>query len=168
MQIQSNTVNNAKPAIPAKEARAYAAAAENKAGDAFPKDERLEKDAYQCEARTGESAKIAQDLAARIAQRQEQTAENSIESAPDGQPPETPAADAPHQKEPQKCTTDTDQVDDEIERLKQEAQRLKRELQKADGADKEDAERQLKQAERELAQKDNDAYRRAHAVVTNG
>lgn len=65
------------------------------------------------------------------------------------------------------CTADTGRVDGEIRRLKQQKEALERQLSsRADGAGAEELERKLARVERELAQKDNDAYRRRHAVFS--
>lgn len=70
-------------------------------------------------------------------------------------------------KKAEKCTANTDQVDREIERLKKKQAELEQRLStETDEGKKEQLERQLSQVERELRQKDNDAYRRQHAVVT--
>ena len=61
----------------------------------------------------------------------------------------------------------TDKVDREIEKLKKKQQELEQRLNtETDEAKIKDLERQLAQVERELKQKDNDTYRRQHAVYT--
>lgn len=69
---------------------------------------------------------------------------------------------------PEKCTTDTDSVDKEIEKLKEEKKQIQQQLRNVNGDEekKKELERKLAQIESELAQKDNDTYRRQHAVVT--
>lgn len=64
-------------------------------------------------------------------------------------------------------TTNTDDVDREIERLKEKQEQLARELEReSDPQRKEQLERELSQVEQELTQKDNDTYRRQHAVIS--
>jgi len=61
----------------------------------------------------------------------------------------------------------TDKVDREIEKLKKKQQELEQRLNtETDEAKIKDLEHQLAQVERELKQKDNDTYRRQHAVYT--
>ncbi len=61
----------------------------------------------------------------------------------------------------------TDKVDREIEKLKKKQQELEQRLNsETDEAKIKDLERQLAQVEQELKQKDNDTYRRQHAVYT--
>ena len=58
-------------------------------------------------------------------------------------------------------------MDREIEKLKKKQQELERQLSaETDETKIKDLERQLAQVERELKQKDNDTYRRQHAVLT--
>lgn len=65
------------------------------------------------------------------------------------------------------CTTNTDKVDDEIERLKKEREQLEQQLRSsADPGKAQELEKRLAGVENELRQKDNDAYRRQHASVT--
>ena len=64
------------------------------------------------------------------------------------------------------CTGNTDKVDREINRLKKKAEQLKQRLNSAEGKERERLERQLKDVQNELAQKDNDNYRRQHAVFS--
>ncbi len=71
-------------------------------------------------------------------------------------------------KKAEECTTNTDNVDREIEKLKEEKKQLKQQI-KAAGGDAEKIrklEKKLAQIEGELGQKDNDTYRRQHAVVS--
>ena len=82
--------------------------------------------------------------------------------AKDVQPKEEPA------KKAEKCTTNTDNVDREIEKLKEEKKQLEQQI-KAAAGDKEKAkvlEKKLAQIEGKLSQKDNDAYRRQNAVIS--
>ena len=67
----------------------------------------------------------------------------------------------------ERCTANTDQVDREIRRLREQKKALERQLRsRTDGAEIRELERRLARVERELAQKDNDAYRRRHAVFS--
>ena len=82
--------------------------------------------------------------------------------AKDVQPKEEPA------KQEEKCTTNTDNVDREIEKLKEEKKQLEQQI-KAAAGDKEKAkvlEKKLAQIEGQLSQKDNDTYRRQNAVIS--
>ena len=82
--------------------------------------------------------------------------------AKDVQPKEEPA------KKAEKCTTNTDNVDREIEKLKEEKKQLEQQI-KAAAGDKEKAkvlEKKLAQIEGELSHKDNDTYRRKNAVIS--
>lgn len=65
-----------------------------------------------------------------------------------------------------KTTTNTDDVDREIEKLKEKKKQLEQELKTADESKQEDLKAQLQQLEMELLQKDNDTYRRNNAVVS--
>ena len=64
------------------------------------------------------------------------------------------------------CTTNTDNVDREIKQLKERAQQLKQRINSAEGTEREYLEKQLKSIQSELFQKDNDNYRRQHAVIS--
>lgn len=66
------------------------------------------------------------------------------------------------------CTTNTDKVDREIEKLKEQKRQLKQQIKSASGEEEEtrELEKKLAQVESELSQKDNDAYRRQHAMIT--
>lgn len=82
--------------------------------------------------------------------------------AKDVQPKEEPA------KKAEKCTTNTDNVDREIEKLKEEKKQLEQQI-KAAAGDKEKVkvlEKKLVQIEGQLSQKDNDTYRRQNAVIS--
>lgn len=82
--------------------------------------------------------------------------------AKDVQPKEEPA------KQAEKCTTNTDNVDREIEKLKEEKKQLEQQI-KAAAGDKEKVkvlEKKLAQIEGQLSQKDNDTYRRQNAVIS--
>ena len=85
-----------------------------------------------------------------------------VAKAKDVQPKEEPA------KKAEKCTTNTDNVDREIEKLKEEKKQLEQQI-KAAAGDKEKAkvlEKKLAQIEGQLSQKDNDTYRRKNAVIS--
>ncbi len=108
-------------------------------------------------------------------------APKQLEAAPDA---EKPDADVPEAEEPDQADTgakgparkegkdevwecNSDKVDREIEKLKKKQQELERQLSaETDETKIKDLERQLAQVERELKQKDNDTYRRQHAVLT--
>ena len=86
----------------------------------------------------------------------------------DNGPSEAPA---PEQKakgeKAERCTGNTDQVDREIERLKRRKEVLEQQIRaQTDDAKIKELERKLAQVERELAQKNNDTYRRQHAVFS--
>ena len=85
-----------------------------------------------------------------------------VAKAKDVQPKEEPA------KQEEKCTTNTDNVDREIEKLKEEKKQLEQQI-KAAAGDKEKVkvlEKKLAQIEGQLSQKDNDTYRRQNAVIS--
>lgn len=64
------------------------------------------------------------------------------------------------------CTTNTDNVDREIKQLKEQAQQISQRINSAEGKEREHLEKQLKSVQSELSQKDNDNYRRQHAVIS--
>ena len=64
------------------------------------------------------------------------------------------------------CTTNTDNVDRDIKQLKEQAQQLKQRINSAEGTERERLEKQLKSIQGELFKKDNDNYRRQHAVIS--
>ncbi len=67
----------------------------------------------------------------------------------------------------ERCTTNTDKVDRELERLRRRAEELVRQLDaETDPARARELERKQARAEAELAQKDNDSYRRQNAVIS--
>lgn len=70
----------------------------------------------------------------------------------------------------EKCTVNTDKVDEEIRKLKQKQRDLEQQIARSeDDPDKQkELEQQLMQVERELRMKDTDSYRRQHSKVTNG
>ena len=66
----------------------------------------------------------------------------------------------------EKCTTNTDAVDQELKGLRQEKQQLMQKLRLSiNPGEARELERQLQNIERQLTEKDNDAYRRQHAAV---
>lgn len=71
-------------------------------------------------------------------------------------------------KSAEKCTGNTDQVDREIEKLKEKKKELEQQIRLASGDEKKvrELENRLTQVESELSQKDNDTYRRQHAVFS--
>ncbi|MDE7478421.1 MAG: hypothetical protein K2M91_10805 [Lachnospiraceae bacterium] len=86
----------------------------------------------------------------------------------DPKKPVNAAQDKSPKASEESCTANTDQVDKEIKNLKEEKKQLEQQL-KAASADEEktkNLEKKLAQVEAELSQKDNDTYRRQHAVVT--
>ncbi len=74
-------------------------------------------------------------------------------------------ADSPEDEE--KCTTNTDKADREIEKLKEQKQQLEQQIKVAFGDEEKvkELEKKLSRIEGELSQKDNDTYRRQNAVV---
>ena len=69
----------------------------------------------------------------------------------------------------EEVTGNTDAVDREIEKLKKEKQQLEQQIKAASGDEEKtkELEKKLAQVESELSQKDNDTYRRQHAVITS-
>ncbi len=69
----------------------------------------------------------------------------------------------------EEATSNTDAVDREIEKLKKQKQQLVQQIGKASGDEEKtkELEKKLAQLESELSQKDNDAYRRQHAVISS-
>lgn len=63
-------------------------------------------------------------------------------------------------------TCDTGKVDRELENLRKRQEELTQQLRSAAPEQAEKLQRQLDQVNRELAQKDNDSYRRQHAVFS--
>ncbi len=83
--------------------------------------------------------------------------------------PNGPKVSAPKQESQKEksWTCNTDAVDREIEKLKRKQQDLSQQLQsETDETKRNRLEKNLAQIERELSQKDNDAYRKQHAVYT--
>lgn len=71
-------------------------------------------------------------------------------------------------KKAEECTTNTDNVDREIQKLKEEKKQLEQQI-RATAGDEEKVkklEKKLAQIEGELSQKDNDTYRRQNAVIS--
>ena len=67
----------------------------------------------------------------------------------------------------EECTTNTDAVDREIEKLKEEKRQLEQQIQAETDENKvKELEKKLVQVEVELSQKNNDTYRRQNAVVS--
>ena len=67
----------------------------------------------------------------------------------------------------EECTTNTDAVDREIEKLKEEKRQLEQQIQaETDDKKVKELEKKLAQVEAELNQKNNDTYRRQNAVVS--
>lgn len=70
-------------------------------------------------------------------------------------------------KAAEKCTTNTDRPDREIEKLKEKKQQLEQQIRQAskDNRKVRELERKLAQTERELNLKESDAYRRQNSTV---
>mgnify|MGYP003500518656 FL=1 len=67
----------------------------------------------------------------------------------------------------EECTTNTDAVDREIEKLKEEKRQIEQQIQAETDENKvKELEKKLAQVEAELNQKNNDTYRRQNAVVS--
>lgn len=86
---------------------------------------------------------------------------NSPEKA-DNEPENTPEKSAGCAS----CTTNTDSVDREIKQLKEQAKQISRRINSAEGKERKQLEKQLKSVQSELSQKNNDNYRRQHAVIS--
>lgn len=89
--------------------------------------------------------------------------------APTDAPEATDGPEKPKRpdKRSDECTCNTDQVDRELEALRKKQETLARQLRsETDGTKASSLQRELAQVERELAQKDNNAYRRQHAVFS--
>lgn len=82
-----------------------------------------------------------------------------------------PARDeyVPEKRAPEeRCTANTDEVDQELKRLRERREELTRRLSsETDEARARALERELAQVERQLSQKDNDSYRRRHTKFTD-
>lgn len=82
------------------------------------------------------------------------------------------AKDTTSKAEPAKkageCTTNTDNVDREIQKLKEEKKQLEQQIRATAGNEEKvkGLEKKLAQIEGELSQKDNDTYRRQNAVIS--
>ena len=78
------------------------------------------------------------------------------------------SADSP-EDDTEEVTGNTDAVDREIEKLKKQKQQLEQQIRAASGDEEKtkELEKKLAQVESELSQKDNDTYRRQHAVITS-
>lgn len=72
------------------------------------------------------------------------------------------------EKSAKTCTTNTDKVDREIEKLKEKKQQLEQQIRLALGNEEKvrELEKKLVQIEGELSQKDNDTYRRQNAEIS--
>lgn len=81
--------------------------------------------------------------------------------------PRKKAADNKEAKQEEKCTGNTDKVEQEIRKLKEEKKQLEQKLHTASDSKKvKELEQQLAKVEQELQQKDNDTYRRQHTVFS--
>lgn len=86
---------------------------------------------------------------------------------PPSDKPDAPASDKAAGKPAESCTCNTDMVDREIEKLREEQEKLKYQLQsETDIQKRKELKSRFQQIEGELLQKDNDAYRRSHAVFS--
>ena len=85
-----------------------------------------------------------------------------------GAKPETSPVGSPDKNEKSSETTmDTDKVDREIERLKERKRQLEQQKNMEEDEQKKAAlDIQIRQVEMELMEKDNDNYRRQHAVIS--
>lgn len=83
-----------------------------------------------------------------------------------------PAASGRDVPEGSKTTVNTDKVDAEIRKLKEKRESLEQQLSQAqdsgDGQKAEALKRKLASADAEVSAKDNDAYRKQHAIITQG
>lgn len=91
---------------------------------------------------------------------------------------DSPEEKKPDEREPMKsdddeheksesCTANTDKVDAELKRLKEKHKQLEQQLMSANDEEKKKSlEKQLAAVQSELIQKDNDSYRRSHAVFS--
>lgn len=70
--------------------------------------------------------------------------------------------------EAKSCTVNTDKVDAEIKQLKEQKQQIEQQLNSVrdDEEKRKDLEQRLSQVETELSAKDNDGYRKQHAMYT--
>ena len=67
----------------------------------------------------------------------------------------------------EECTTNTDAVDREIEKLKEEKRQLEQQIQSESDENKvKELEKRLAQIEAELSQKNNDTYRRQNSIIS--
>ena len=68
----------------------------------------------------------------------------------------------------QKCTSNTDRVDQEIRKLKEQKKQLLQQIKSAAGDEEKvrQLQAELAQVENELSQKDNDTYRKQNTVFT--
>lgn len=93
--------------------------------------------------------------------------DNSLPKQVEGSSNEaTPSENEPDRKT-EKCTTNTDKVDREIEDLKEKKEQLEQQIRATEDPKKlEKLEHQLDQVESELRRKNNDTYRRQNAVIS--
>ena len=77
------------------------------------------------------------------------------------------AAKGQKEAKAEECTVNTDRVDQEIRKLREQKEQLEKSLQATEDPQKRAAlEKQLSTMEAQLLQKDNDTYRKQHAVVS--
>lgn len=81
-------------------------------------------------------------------------------------PEDEPSPERPSGDKAERTTTNTDRVDREIKNLRARQEKLAQQLRSAPPDEAERIQKRLSQLENELRQKDNDTYRRAHAVIS--
>lgn len=75
--------------------------------------------------------------------------------------------DNPGEKPAETCTTNTDKVDRELEKLRSREEELEQRLgAETDERKTQELKQRLAQVQAELAQKDNDSYRRQNAIIS--
>lgn len=92
--------------------------------------------------------------------------ENGPELRFDAPEDSSPSAPEKPSGKAEQTTTNTDRVDREIEKLRSEREELSRQLRSASPDEAEKLQKRLEQLKNELRTKDNDSYRRAHAVIS--
>ena len=110
-------------------------------------------------------AEDAEDIKNGSSPAKDKNADSLEDSKNTGSPEEN--KNAGNDKKAETCTGNTDKVDREIEKLKKQKQELEQQINRETDESKiEDLKEKLAQIEKELSQKDNDTYRRQHAVYT--
>ena len=103
----------------------------------------------------------AQGAAAFVASRKQQRQESALSISEEGMA----ALKKDKEAKAEKTTTDTDSVDNEIERLKEKKAELEQKLRTADEAKRQQIEAELNQVNAELMLKTTESYRRDHSSV---